>query len=123
IYALKKQGKSLREIASSINRDIGTISRELKRNKSRCDYKYTPLKAHENYIKRAIKQRTRAPLKNHEIYLYVRDKLQNSHWSPEEIAGRLPIDIPGESITHETIYRYIFGKGRKYKFWRFLLRH
>lgn len=41
----------------------------------------------------------------------------------QEIAGRLPIDHPGNSITHETIYRYIFGKGKRYELWRFLVRH
>jgi len=123
IYSLKGKGNKLQEIANILNRNIGTISRELKRNKSRCDMKYAPIKAHENAVKRLIKQRTKAPLKNHEIYLYVREKLRNNHWSPEEIAGRLPIDHPGQSITHETIYRYIFGKGRKHKLWRYLVRH
>lgn len=123
IYALKSLGKTLRAIAHEIQRDVGTVSRELKRNKSRCDLKYFPTKAHENAVKRGIDQRTKAPLKNHEIYLYVRDKLRNAHWSPEEIAGRLPIDHPGESIVHETIYQYIFGKGKRHKLWKFLVRH
>ncbi len=29
-------------------------------------------------------------------------------WSPEIIAGRLSIDKPGESISHEAIYQYIY---------------
>ena len=31
-------------------------------------------------------------------------------WSPEQIAGRIKIDIPEKSISHETIYQYIFKK-------------
>ena len=66
IYSLKKQGKSLRDIAQEIDRDVGTISRELKRNKSRVDLEYFPVKAHDNFVKRALRQRTKAPLKNPE---------------------------------------------------------
>lgn len=123
IYSLRSQGKSLREIAREVDRNVGTVSRELVRNKSRCDLKYLPTKAHGNAVKRAVNQRTKAPLKNHEIYLYVRDKLRTDHWSPEEIAGRLSIDHPEQSIVHETIYQYIFGKGKRNKLWRYLVRH
>ena len=33
-------------------------------------------------------------------------------WSPEQIAGRIPIDIPGKRVSHETIYQYIFKVDR-----------
>lgn len=120
IYSLHEQGKTLRDIARIVNRNVGTISRELKRNKSRVDYDYFPIKAHENAIKRSIKQRTKAPLKCPETYLYVREKLREEKWSPEEIAGRLKIDKPGLSICFETIYRYIYIKGKRHKLWRYL---
>lgn len=123
IYALHNRGKPLRIIAKELGRNVVTVSRELKRNKSRCDLAYFPTKAQENATERAVQQRTKAPLKNHEIYLYVRNKLRINHWSPEEIAGRLPIDCPGQSIAHETIYRYIFGKGKQHKLWKYLVRH
>ncbi len=123
IYTLKSLGKSLRVIAKEISRDVGTISRELKRNKSRCDIKYFPTVANRNAVTRTKDQRTKAPLKNHEIYLYVRNKLRNDHWTPEEIAGRLPIDHPGQHICFETIYQYIHGKGKRHKLWRYLVRH
>ena len=80
IYSLKEQGRSLRNIAKEIDRNVGTISRELKRNKSRVDHDYFPIKAHENAVKRLIRQRTKAPLKNTEIYLYVREKLRTENW-------------------------------------------
>ena len=112
IYSLKKQGKSLREIARNVDRDVGTISRELKRNKSRVDLEYFPVKAHDNFVRRALRQRTKAPLKNHETYLYVREKLREQ-WSPEEIAGRIKIDKPALSICFETIYSYIYARGKR----------
>lgn len=121
IYAQWKQGLTLRSIARSVGRDVGTISREIKRNRTRYTKEYTPVKAHEIAIKRRIKQRTKAPLKNVQIWLYVREKLRRG-WSPEIIEGRLPIDHPGEYISYETIYQYIYGKGRRHKLHRFLVR-
>lgn len=123
IYTLHEQGKSLRDIAKIIDRNVGTISRELKRNKSRCDHVYFPTTAHKNAVKRSVNQRTKAPLKCPEVYLYVRNKLQNDNWSPETISGRIKIDRPHLSICHETIYQYIFGKGKKHKLWKYLEQH
>jgi IS30 family transposase len=120
IYTLKREGVTLRNIAKQINRDTGTISRELKRNKSRCDMEYFPTKAEENSIKKSVRQRTKAPLKNHEIYLYVKEKLREEKWSPEEISGRIKIDKPRLSICPETIYQYIYGKGKIHKLWKHL---
>ncbi len=45
IFSLRVQGKSLRNIAKEIKRDVGTISRELKRNRSRVDHDHFPIKA------------------------------------------------------------------------------
>lgn len=78
---------------------------------------YFPIKAHENASKRGVRQRTKAPLKDHETYLYVKEKLVEEEWSPETIAGRLKIDKPGLSISPETIYGYIYGKGRRHQLW------
>jgi len=120
IYTLKQQEVSLQDIAKILSRNVGTISREPERNKSRCDMPYFPTQAHQNAIKRGIKQRTKAPLKNHETYLYVRKKLKEDEWSPQLISGRIKIEKPHLSICTETIYQYIHGKGKKYKLWRFL---
>lgn len=47
IYALVQQGIPLQEIARRINRNVGTISRELKRNRSRFTKRYEPVKAQD----------------------------------------------------------------------------
>lgn len=122
IYILRNLGKPLWEIAKEINRNVGTVSRELRRNKSRCDIKYFPTKAQETADKRAVSQRTKAPLKNPQVFLYVRRKLRTDEWSPETIAGRLKIDLPGEHICFETIYQYIHGKGKRFQLWKHLVR-
>ena len=102
LHILVSQKVSLRKIGKALGRSHQTISRELKRNR-RAGTPYIPCIAHEKAIKRLVKQRTKAPLKNHEAYLYVRQKLRYDYWSPETIAGRLSIDLPGQSICQETI--------------------
>lgn len=114
LYALKEQGQSLRTIAKELGRSHSSLSRELRRNvKYGIEYfnnNYLPCKAEALALKRKIRQRKYAALKNPTIYLYVRKHLREDGWSPELIAGRLRIDHPGEKITKETIYRYIYSK-------------
>lgn len=71
------------------------------------------------------RQRYQAPLKGPAIFVYVREHLRAPyHWSPETIAGRLPIDHPGSSIDDDTIYRYIYGKKQvRMKLWKYLRLH
>src|SRR5437879_5627874 len=116
LYGMRKEGKSLRSIAKKLKRSHTSLSRELRRNiKYGNEYFgniYLPCKAQKLAEKRAKKQRYKAPLKNPSIFLYVRKKLRKE-WSPEIIAGRLPIDHPGETVCHETIYQYIYSKRTK----------
>jgi len=118
LYALREQGKSFRKIALVLARSHTSLSREYKRH-AKYGKKYIPCWAYERAVKKAVEQRTKAPLKNHQVFLYVREKLRQN-WSPETIAGRLSIDYPDESICPETIYQYIYGKGKKFKLWNFL---
>jgi len=118
LYALREQGKNFHKIALVLGRSHTSLSREYKRH-AKYGKPYIPCKAYEWTIKKAVEQRTKAPLKNHKVFLYVRKKLRQN-WSPEIISGRLPIDYPGESICTETIYQYIYGKGKKFKFWQYL---
>jgi len=117
-------GKSNRVIAKKLGRSHATVSREIKRNVMRYGPdkgKYVACKAEVKAKRREKVQRTKAPLKCLEIFLYVREKLRKK-WSPETIAGRLSVDMPGYSIHHETIYRYIYSKPVKnrYKLWEYL---
>jgi IS30 family transposase len=118
LYGLKGQGMSLRSIARKLGRSQSSLTRELQRNiKYGIEYfknEYLACKAQGLADKRSAKQRYKAPLKNPEIFLYVREHLRAPYgWSPETIAGRLPIDKPGLSICHETIYQYIYSKRKK----------
>jgi len=118
IYLWKNNGESYREIGRRLKRDHKTISRDWKEG-MKFFRDYLPCKVHERAEKRKIKQRQRAPLKKVLILQYVRKKLKIG-WSPELIAGRLTIDHPGESIHQETIYSYIYGKGKEFILWKYL---
>lgn len=124
LFGWKIEGLSFREIGRRLGRKHTTISREW-HNRAKYGKQYLPCKAQTQATKIAVNQRTKAPLKNPEIFLYVRQKLR-AHWTPEEIAGRLPIDHPGLSISYETIYRYIYNKKKttkKMMLWKYLTHH
>lgn len=114
LYALREQGKSLRCIAKEIGRSQSSLTRELQRNvKYGNEYfvnEYLPCRAQQLAEKRQVGQRKKASLKNPLIYLYVKKHLIEDGWSPEVIAGKLRLDHPGEHITKETIYRYIYAR-------------
>lgn len=122
IYKLREQGYSIRSIGKQIDRDHSVVSRELVRNSKPYSLEYKPVKAHKIAKQRSKIQRQQAPLKNPKVFLYVREKLRIK-WTPEQIAGRLSIDHPGESISYETIYQYIYGLGKRDKLWQHLVRN
>src|SRR4030042_2304288 len=121
LYALKQSGLSLRIIAKKLRRSQSSLTRELERN-AKYGSSYIPCRAQRLSDRRAKRQRYKAPLKNPLIFLYVREHLREpGRWTPEMIAGKLSIDHPRYSISHETIYRYIYSKRMKrYKYWQYL---
>lgn len=107
ITTLLAENTSLREIARILGRDVSTISRELKRNASP---EYRLYLSHRAQGRAEARRRTasrRPRLKQPEIRAYVLAQLTEG-WSPEQIAGRLPLDHPGLSISPEAIYQYIY---------------
>ncbi len=103
IFALIKQNLSITQIANNIGVHKSTISRELKRNSS--DGYYSPEQAS---IKCFLRHRykNKAVKLNKSIQKYIRVHLRLDY-SPEQIAGRLKLD-KDISISHETIYQYIY---------------
>ena len=99
--------KSVSHIATTMNRNKSTISRELHRNASPKYQCYMPHRAQERAEMRRQHTSQRTRLKNDQIRDYVITKLKED-WSPEIIAGRIQIDHPDLSISHEAIYQYIY---------------
>ena len=107
ITLMRAEGKKASEIARALARDKSTMSRELNRNSSP-EYKlYMSHRAQGRYEERRKQASRRLRLKNDLIRSYVIGKLKEG-WSPEQIAGRLRIDNPRISISHEAIYQFIY---------------
>lgn len=103
---------------------MGTISREIDRH-TKYGKKYLPCYAQREAVRVGVRQRRKSALKNPTVFLFVRTSLRKELWSPEIIAGRLPIEHPGESICLETIYRYIYlnPRTKRDKLWKYLELH
>lgn len=100
------QKASVRSIALALGRSPSSISREMKKNKPEERNQYGPRKAHLRALAER-KQRGRTErLKNERIRTYVIVHLKQ-RWSPEQISGRMKIDL-GETVSHEAIYQFIY---------------
>jgi transposase, IS30 family len=108
ISVLKAEGQSLRSIARLLGRNHTTISRELSRNAPPVRKgRYLSHKAHERAVQKKSHAHQRSRLRNETIRQYVENRLA-LHWTPELIAGRLPLELKGQTISHEAIYQYIY---------------
>jgi len=108
IEELLQEEKSLRCIAREIGRNPSTISRELQRNSTSRGYK--DHRAQAQYVERRKECRPAKKLSYQRLWRYILDKIPDG-WTPETIAGRLPMDFPDDvsmRICHETIYRSIY---------------
>jgi IS30 family transposase len=110
LSALRKQGYSQAEIARALGRHPSTVSREIRRNRSK-DGRYRPPVA-DDFARRRRSRSRRNRRFGPQHWAIVLSCLEKQ-WSPEQIAGRLRRS--GElRISHETIYRYIWrdlGRG------------
>ena len=111
IFRMRRQGYPQAEIARCLGRSPSTVGRELRRNVE-SDGRYFPCSAQAfaNARRRAHIRRPKTGDK--ELMAWVEEKLCR-RWSPEEIAGRLRTvgskRLPGRTISHATVYRWIFG--------------
>lgn len=111
IQSMMWEKRSIREIAKAIGRSPSSISREVNKNvplKRSYRPRLADLRAQEKRKSRGRKLR----LKNQFIRRYVILHLKKGY-SPEQIAGRLTIDHPDESLSHEAIYQYIYAQVNK----------
>ncbi len=109
IAQLCKAGQSCTQIAAALDRSPSTVARELKRN-SGVQVGYRPGYAHEQTRARRWKGsrlERHAPLRE-----FVLGTLAIG-WSPEQIAGRLKLLKARETISHESIYRFIYAQIRR----------
>ena len=106
IARLQAKGRSIRQIAASLDRPASTISRELKRNGTQSSG-YKPRYADEQ----AQARRWSGSRLDRDDRL--RDQVLSglrAGWSPEQVAGRLALQSGRKVISHETIYRFIYAQ-------------
>ena len=119
LFRLHVAGTALGVIADRLGRHRSTIYRELGRNR-RADGSYLP----ETAQRFAWARRLRGSKLERRSQLgeLVRDRLAMG-WSPEQIAGRLRRQSAQHRISHESIYRWIYGPiGRRERLHRYLAR-
>lgn len=115
LQKLLSEGKSFRQIAEQLERNVSSISREVNRNRS----KYPPKKKSNNKFRyHAWRAQTLAIVRRRESkhyrlhpeteeWDYIVEKLEE-FWTPEQIAERWRIENPDKKkFGTSTIYRYI----------------
>ena len=110
------------QIADRLGRSKSTISRELRRNRSRNGY--WAVAANRKAERRRSERPWVAKMQRPEVRRYVRERLRR-RWSPDQIAGRSHSDFPGNRrrwISHQTIYTWIGREEAAGKHWRRYLR-
>ena len=127
IMAMKLNGSSARSIAGALARSPSTICRELRRNGYKYDCEIGPIGrprvsggydagragARARRVRRAA-QPTRKLDPQSPLWHKVRALLEQ-FWSPEQIAGILKLEHPGQralQASHETIYTAIYAMPR-----------
>ena len=110
------RGLSVKESFASIARCLGrptsTVSREVKRNGGRGNYR--AVRADRATWERAKRPKLTKLSQLPALRIFVENGLE-AKWSPEEICGRLPVEFPDDDsmrVVHETIYQALFVQGR-----------
>jgi IS30 family transposase len=114
----RRAGRSLAAIARELGRHRSTVSREVRRNRGPRDEGYRPVLAQRQAQNRRHLSHRRWRFSVAD-WILILTRL-SEYWSPEQIAGTFRAQ--GQlSISHETIYRFIWLNYRRGgDLWRFL---
>ncbi|WP_376711391.1 IS30 family transposase [Pseudochrobactrum lubricantis] len=114
---------SVNVIAEKLGRHRSTIFRELKRNQF-IDDEITDLTgyycmiADQKYRERRSKQRKL--IRFDQLRQCVIRQISQG-WSPQQIAGRMQLERHPFSVSHETIYQFVYSEdGRKEELWKYM---
>ena len=100
------------EIGRRVGRHRGTVGREIAKQGGRAGYRAFRAQDHADLA--ACRPKLRWWESRPELWIVVQDLLR-VRWSPEQIAGILRRDHPGESewwVSHEAIYQAIYVQAR-----------
>jgi len=122
IAQMQRAGKMQTQIADHLGRSKSTISRELRRNRSRNGY--WAVAAQRKAERRRSERPWTAKMARPEVRKYVSTRLR-SRWSPDQIAGRSRSDFPDDrrrQVSPPTIYAWIGAEQARGKQWQRYLR-
>ena len=108
IQSMLWEKRSIREIAKELDRSPSSISREINKNIP-LKRSYKPRVANERALNKRKSRGRKLRLKSGFIRRYVVSHLKGGY-SPEQIAGRLHLEYPKESLSHEAIYQFIYNQ-------------
>jgi IS30 family transposase len=112
IFLYLHQGKSYREIGKLLGRNHGSIVREIKRNQVEAG-NYSVFKAQALADDRRAQSKISVrKLANPGLADYVIRRIGQG-WSPETIEGRLKAIRSQITVSHETIYQFIYHREQK----------
>jgi IS30 family transposase len=105
-----RDGLSFRDIAKYLGngRTAGSVCREVDGKPRKGTGKYQAYISHAKALDRRLGKKT-VRLKSDSIRTYAKEKLMIG-WSPEQVSIRLPIDCPGNKISYEAIYQFIYAQ-------------
>ena len=108
IQELLWEKRSIRFIASVLNRNPSSVAREIMRNKPLERHRYTPRISHERALKKRKSRGRTTRLKNEAVRTHVVTHLKLG-WSPEQIAVMCK-SATGTEISYEAIYQYVYAQ-------------
>lgn len=111
IETLLNENKTKAYIAKTLNRARSTISREINKWIENIGDKYSADLAHWNAKDDYLNKRNLDKISTYKQLRFYVYKGLLSDWTPEQIAGRIKEKYPNDpimSISHESIYRYIY---------------
>ena len=111
IQTYREQEMSPTRIALNLGRSVTTIRRELERNRTARGYDAE--QAQRRYAQRRQPCRPANKLDYEPLRAYVIEKIRDEEWTPEQVAGRLPVDCPDDPrmrVSHEAIYQAIYAQ-------------
>lgn len=122
LFIIRNQGMTYRNIAIAINRDHSALVREYNRNTKSVALGYLPDSAHQLALERKARHGRkidRYPQLKEEIIKLMRE----DRYSPEMIAGRLWEQGSKVTISHESIYQFIYSEaGVEQQLYKYLMR-
>lgn len=102
----RREGKSIRAMAREIGRSPSTVKRELDRN-SKDGRWYRASTAQRRSDARRLRCRRRRLLDDPALRSLVQSRILLEQWSPEQVAGRIALELGRRAVSGSTIRRAI----------------